>query len=149
MPTDLTGLIERVEKATGPDRELDVAIACALLDMRAHKVWGAWVGMRPKHAPEPTKEEFWRRYARHYTASLDADLALLKETLPGWTRAVDATAPECGIDVELFAPDDEIEKPHRVKGTHDLETHATLLALLRALQSQSTVSNNNETADNE
>lgn len=136
MQGDLTALIERVEKATGPDSALDVAIACTLLDARQHKAWNAANGLRPRGAPPLPDDVFWMRHARPYTSSLDAALALVKEMLPGWTRAVDATAPECGIEVELFAPDDKVRTPHRTKATHDLETHATLLALLRALQSQ-------------
>lgn len=55
-------LLERVEGATGPDRELDAAIECALAS-----TWGSAINPRP------------------YTASLDAALALVERVRPGWT----------------------------------------------------------------
>jgi len=57
---DVTGLVERLEKATGPDREIDAAIRAQL---------GISEGY---HAHE------------FYTASLDAALALVERVLPGW-----------------------------------------------------------------
>jgi hypothetical protein len=55
----LKALLERVERASGPDRELDAAIRDALY--------------------EPAKRGAWRPY----TGSLDASLALVEEMLPG------------------------------------------------------------------
>lgn len=56
--------------------------------------------------------------------SLDATLQILP---PGWTRVVDASAPEYGIDVTLFfdADFDEIQ----IKATHQLECVATCCAV--------------------
>lgn len=127
--TDLHSLLTRAEAATEPDRELDAYIMCALNGYTMHEdsnpndgIFAFWDG-----AP-------WESTCHNCTiwpevsASLDAALALVGEKLPEWTRAVDATAPELGIDVELFPPNG-----HSVKGTHALEPHATLIALLRAL----------------
>jgi hypothetical protein len=83
LPT-LKSLLERVEKATGPDSALDVAIACTLLDARQHKAWNAANGLRPRGAPPLPDDVFWMRHARPYTSSLDAALALVEEKLPGW-----------------------------------------------------------------
>lgn len=116
-------LIERLERATGPDQDVDIAI---------HKA------VHPRHdeVPDSRDEAFGLRQAfdtgraeipcPSYTASLDAALTLVPE---GWTWAVDATAPECRIDVDLFAPG-----PYgaRVRGVHDSEPIATVIAALRA-----------------
>ena len=53
------------------------------------------------------------------TTSLDAIVSLIEMELPGWTRAVDATAPELGIDVDLFPPRESLCQ--RVQGTHNKE----------------------------
>jgi len=39
-----------------------------------------------------------------YNGSLDAAHSLQQELLPGWTRSVDATAPDLGIDVDMWPP---------------------------------------------
>jgi hypothetical protein len=138
LPT-LKSLLERVEKATGPDRELDLEIA----NVAGWRCDGDWL-----YTPSGAMAAFNDDSPPRYTASLDASLSLVNEMLPGWTRLVDATAPECGINVELFAPDDKVSRrrgrrraPHRTKGTHNLEPHATLIAIIRALIAQK------ETAD--
>lgn len=66
-----------------------------------------------------------------FEGSLDAALKLHEALLPGWTRDVDATAPECGIDVTLHAPGSNGVS----KGTNDSEARAWLLAILRAYRS--------------
>lgn len=116
-------LLARLERATGPDRELDrdIAMAC---------------GWRCK-TPDGATTLYWRRgnysWTREdndhpplYTASFDAALTLVPE---GWTRAVDATAPECRIDVDLFEPGSH---GAQVRGTHDSEPIATCIAALKA-----------------
>lgn len=155
MQGDLTSLIERVEKATGPDRELDAAIEVAMLGT-THMPDDLIYYKTTTRADHCLPGAYWRvsrsgeylRTSEKYTSSLDAALALVEEKLPGWTRTVDATAPDLGIDVELFAPNDSIDKPYRVKGTHGLETHAILLALLRVLHSQQADRSFSPTEDN-
>jgi hypothetical protein len=112
MPTDLTELIERLEKATGPDRELDAAIRDALYSPSAR------VGWPP------------------YTASLDAALALVEEKLPcQWVRL------DYWTDINIERPRASILPKGEL--IHGFAAHgatlplALLLALLRALQSQS------------
>ena len=136
MQGDLSALIERVENATGPDRELDCLIDC----FRHNRKFLGWtadtgiVGYRYEHPTIGADLGCWRI---GYTSSLDAALALVEEILPGWTRLVDATAPELGICVELFPSDDIAERTESARGDHNRETHATLLALLRALSNVS------------
>lgn len=67
-----------------------------------------------------------------YDGSLDASQALHEALLPGHTRAVDATAPEMGIRVDVWSPDGPIT------GTGDgpIEARSWLLAILRALKAQ-------------
>jgi len=115
MQGDLSALIERVEKCSGPDRQLDAVIALNICDLELER--------EISEIP-------------HFTSSLDAALALVEEKLPGWTRLVDATAPELGICVELFPSDDIAERTESARGDHNRETHATLLALLRALSAR-------------
>jgi len=66
-----------------------------------------------------------------YTRSLDSARYLQNAMLPGWTRAVDASAPECGITVELFAPGQQPDQT--VKGNDAVESRAWLIAILKAL----------------
>jgi len=109
----LRSLQKRIREVTGPDRDLDGAIAKAL---------DASFSAPPylTDAPEFTLDP----------DGLGPCVALMREVLPGWTRAVDATSPEDGIDVELFF--DGVCKHARPKGEHALETHATLLAIVSA-----------------
>lgn len=143
----LKSIQTRIRNATGPDRELDADIALIfgnwqktvlpVLNMNGStEVTTVW------HPTEWSARDWWDENAYRLemgdgeqdlprvTASLDACVALMAAVLPGWTRAVDATAPEYGIDVELFAPGMGSSVGH--KETHDLEMHATLLAIFSA-----------------
>jgi len=51
----------------------------------------------------------------------------LKAVPSGFTRAVDATAPECGVDVTLYG-----EAGYETVGTHKLEPLATVIAAMKA-----------------
>lgn len=74
MPANLAGLIERVGKETGPDRELDEAIFCAF---------------NPEYSPtfHPTVVAkaglVGARVVPKYTASIDAIAALAEKVAPG------------------------------------------------------------------
>jgi hypothetical protein len=63
-----------------------------------------------------------------YNGSLDAAHSLQQGLLPGWTRSVDATAPDLGIDVDMWPP----SKEPCVSATSFNEARAWLLAILRA-----------------
>lgn len=91
MGSDIAELLERVEAASGPDRELDAAIEVAMLgttatddDLIYHSV--------PRKDDHCAPGTFWRksrsgaslRTAAPFTASLDNALALVEEKLPRW-----------------------------------------------------------------
>lgn len=98
MPNDLQALIERVEKATGPDRELDAFVGrhvdglqfgwcgedgwlCG--DCNAHGPYcGKPLGLKDERRSYPID---WREDERlpNYTGSVDAALALVERVLPG------------------------------------------------------------------
>lgn len=106
---ELQGLIERCEKATGPDRELDVAIWQAL----------CW-------------KDHYRDIAKGtvFTASLDASVALVERVLPGWHWSLDSFGEATAFDSSgafLVAADDE----HYGHNKH--LPLAILAALLRSL----------------
>lgn len=81
--SDLSALISRVEKATGPDRELDCLLDC----LRYGREFIEWtadtgiVGYRYKSGAIGWDLGCWRI---GYTSSLDAAKALVEELLPGW-----------------------------------------------------------------
>jgi len=113
MQGDLTALIERVENATGPDRELDAAIRDALY--------------------EPVKRGAWTPF----TSSLDAALALVEEKLPGtfWHVAKGRTRPDEPLfGAELVSPE---HGGVNVAVEHESSVAlALILALLRALSAR-------------
>lgn len=103
MTTDIDALIERLEAATGPDRELDAAIFAWSEGGRIHYfdalaknyVWerpidGFWI-RGVKSVPSTTK----------FTASIDAALALCERMLPGWSWKIvgepGAVYPHCAV----------------------------------------------------
>jgi hypothetical protein len=135
----MNDLIAKLEAASGPSRELDVAIYVASGEFDREQ--GLWLKnekllhvMRDPEPFDPTPEEnaeALKSTCRPYSSSLDAAMTLVPE---GWTRDVDATAPECGIDVRLHAPD--LRSETTVRGTHDSEPIATCIACLRARGAQ-------------
>lgn len=72
----ISELIERLEKATGPDRELDAEIACHLFGESGRDYW-AWQSGRPQGTPQKPVLSYWRNRAEKYTASIDAGLTLV------------------------------------------------------------------------
>ena len=130
MSSNLMDLAERVEAATGPDRELDALIEIEVVGFpeRAFQQKNA---MRPRGAAPIDRMEWLMSWGvLRFTASIDAAITLIPE---GWVRAVDATAPEMGIDVELWP---EGQSQEHVKGTNEREALATCAAALRARSSQ-------------
>lgn len=86
---NLSGLIDRLEKATGPDRALDAAIAVAV---------GSEYAQREYVHIESRSYEIHEEIAKHYTASIDAALTLVPEGY-GWViDFMDPYEPEamCG-----------------------------------------------------
>ena len=75
--TDLNELLERVKKATGPDKELDADILKAL-------GFHAWAG-RMSYPKPPIWVDFG---GSDITASVDASLALVERRLPNTMKRV-------------------------------------------------------------
>ena len=134
--SDLRGLIERVEKATGPDREIDWAIADAT-----------------NHPSFATRfEHMWPPFGigssldcaiLDYTASVDAALALVEKMRPGYQWGVSSVGIKIGTHPDGKAAYGEGFRAHVTKNsplrpmpsTADAPTPALaiILALLRSL----------------
>lgn len=98
MPNDLPtlrSLLQRVEKATGPDKQLDAEIVATALSkepvtIRQSPINGAWCVYV---AGANGKERLWeipapfRHSSNGVTASVDAARALMEKVLPGWGPA--------------------------------------------------------------
>ena len=99
----MSNLIPRLERATGPDRELDGDIALANGWRHEEAEYGKGISGQPliKHTwTSPSGEEFWEKTTifdrankypeelPHYTASLDAALTLVPEGCQ-WTIEAD------------------------------------------------------------
>ena len=124
--SDLSSLIARLEKATGPDTELDVDIAIAL-------------------GVIPSREWWSTNYVKagilgRYTASVDAAAGLLQNKLPGWFWRCGSTPLfPCGwafisrTDANNALPGDEFSSADGKAATPAI---ALVLATLRALQSK-------------
>lgn len=77
--TDLTSLIEKLEKAEGPDWELDADIGLSVGGLKAHEEFGM-------------AGNWWTRYTDNgltcavpsYTSSIDAAVSLAERVLPNW-----------------------------------------------------------------
>lgn len=66
--SDLAALIERLEKATGPDQEIDAEIQLTIIGSAyAHEALA-----------------LMNHYPPYYTGALDAALALFEGAIPGW-----------------------------------------------------------------
>ena len=86
-----TGLAERAEKATGPDRELDAFVELQFRPL-GWVAREAWVAEDDRYFRTHFPPKYMTRkctVAKRYTASVDICLELIAETLPGWTRYVD------------------------------------------------------------
>lgn len=91
--SDLDALIERVEAATGPDREIDAVVWRVVLmpQLPFYREFDGRVMLDVRHGlgeggpdwrhPSPYDQS---RSPPNYTASLDAALTLVERKLPGW-----------------------------------------------------------------
>ena len=139
---DLTGLIERLEAATGPDRELDRAI------MALSYTWERrYIGGRcdPSCCPEgahldgvwvdPATDR-WKTTARNgfeFTASLDAAMALVERVQPGWNcSAINLKPDPC----EAYVWRRSERCVRDVGGKGPTPAIALLIALLRTLETE-------------
>jgi hypothetical protein len=101
--SDYAGLIERLEKASGPDREVDAAIMYAEIERGA--------GMTVARIPELTET------ASYYTSSIDAALTLVPEGWPidqlsWWPRVPQNYEDQrvCRVKIIALRPDGFADK---------------------------------------
>lgn len=155
---DLSEIRERVEKATGADRELDALILCALAAplgafVAQSKINGNWCiysGETSSRTPRLWEDRSWfRPDSWLLTASIDTALALVERKLPGWVYSLEKRAtlegnklphaiPRSGSDGvweawEFVLILNAAEQYRAFSSTAPL---AILLALISALQSQ-------------
>lgn len=131
-------LIERVEKLTGPDREVDERIICAVAApagayVEQSRINGNWCIYVPNHRGEPKlwkAEGWWRAGGWPVTGSLDAAIALKERLLPGWSLAM-LVGPE---RTSVFVRDKTLLDPNKIErdGYSASPAIALVLATLRA-----------------
>lgn len=131
---DLQSLIERVEKAKGPYRELDLDLLDALCDAKRHRSYWDWHASRPKGTAERPTREFWINPSRYLalTGSIDAALALVNEVMPGADYELHTARHRIGMRAAVWYP-----TVHA--GDAPTLPLAILLALLRAMQAREEV----------
>lgn len=151
--SNLNELLERVEKATGPDREIDEALM-ALVYVRDERHIGASME-NDLGRDEPVKDRVWvdpktdkwvSTHASQFTGSIDAALALVEsvaggEGTPSMVYSYDlnwcsSAHPDMAFVAELFLADGDpcvMTSYHAQSYTLPL---AILAALLKALISQ-------------
>lgn len=142
--TDFSPIIEMLEKADGPDRELNIAIFRLLHPEYDDYVEGRGGLVHPNDGSDMRvlSDIRWP----NYTASRDASIDLLERKLPGHGRM--HSKGRLSVDEPLFGVklyEHELcvgEDPHETaEAEHDHEPIAILLAMFRALQAQETASN--------
>jgi len=145
--SQLEELKERLEKATGPDRELDLDLFRAFNEALYQKIYWGVKAFTNRDLPESRKEEDIQSRmlaGNHprYTASLDAAIALTNAVLPddeypngtrrkGHTRSHEelTTGSVWFFRIGLYLPKEEIF----VSEEHKSEPIALLLATISAL----------------
>lgn len=139
----LREIIERVEKAEGPDREIDCLLWAYLIDGRTvtYLENNLVVSDKPGDVqiilgwidPGKVSRNFStsRVEPKEYTASIDAALALMERVLPGagWERMIQ---PDNTVLIYVWGEDGPGKAFETAAGT----AVAIILATLRALQSQ-------------
>lgn len=140
----LSALKARVEAATGPDRELDAEILCALVAPDGSKVQlspinGAWCIWEPRpHGKRPfelwSMPNPWRQDHASVTGSLDASRALLTRGLPGWSCQSGRSGFGDPAWCEIWDPRMRPGRSNAIRADHDYgsEPLAILSALLTA-----------------
>ena len=133
--SDLSSLIARLEKAEGPDREIDALIWLKTTDgatRKALEVKSA-TNLWPPYTIDETRDETGRLIiVPPVTSSIDAAVSLAERVLPGWLWSITFGLERSAAfirDMDIFACD-----PIEGKGYHRTPAIALVLATLRALQ---------------
>lgn len=132
---DLTALIERLEKAGGPSRELDAQIAYAVQLDRSDVHNREFVTVFERHGPEEMGRVADTWNIPKYTASIDAALTLVPE---GWSKTIDEYADGRGV-ARCWGKAAPGEPFGRGPDTHHVEACTAPLALcIAALKARQT-----------
>lgn len=83
----IPALLKRVEEATGSDGALDAALTGYFGESAAHLMHGL-----------RGRDEWANMYAKPFTSSLDAALALVEKEMPGWECRI-----QRNVDGEIWA----------------------------------------------
>lgn len=132
-------IIERLEKADGPDHVLDAHILCALYGYEMHK----------DSDPATGVFSFWQDGICHNcsswmdpTASLDAAVALVEKMLPGWvfddvSQNARLVGNPWGCSLSSYDGSDFSKNRHARSGWDYASPQiAVLVALFRALEAK-------------
>ncbi|PZU22454.1 MAG: hypothetical protein DI589_11200 [Shinella sp.] len=137
--TDLTTLIAKLEAATGPDRELDVAISCAI-DGRVLEKRGndrkEWLYLPGTNNWRQDPGSYGQFLSPRFTASIDTAVALAERVLPGWDWGAHSFG-EDGAQGKVWKHgwhDDTA-----IYADHTSPSIALLIAILRAKQAEGKV----------
>ncbi len=132
---ELSELISRLEKAEGPDREIDAWIGYHT-DLAVEGMsWRAKIdrfGIDHAMKAATSDSNIWSTSLPPYTASLDATVALIERVLPGWGWQI---GPFPKMRAQLAEPIQTNYGPGvgvRGQSTGPTAPIALLLALLRA-----------------
>ena len=144
----ISELLERVEKATGADREIDAALYNLLhTDNFRPVAFNAFVQDDPEYFDlgryhdgwlvGKTKRDVYAEDLERFTDSLDAALALVEAKLPGWSYGVAMR----GDKLRREGCDDErayawLKNGEQAEADAPTLALALCLALLRALEEQ-------------
>lgn len=131
--SDLSTLIARLERATGPDRELDVLIFKSRPDLVDERHCVSWCRMEGR--TDLTRDDFIAAWAPEYTASLDAALTLVPK---GWAlyridQYNDRENPAWGWGVKLRCYERPDSGMSIGESRHSI-AHALVIAALKARQ---------------
>lgn len=134
--SQLSELRERVEGASGEDRDLDGFIEAFFATGEYGEVLPAKGGMVVYRSPGPHSPGQGRfEVAEHYTGSIDAALALVERMLPGAEYEITTLYGVAHVTLPLNFTDDLSQSGRRDDGNVPL---AILSALLRALEREVT-----------
>ncbi|KFL31444.1 hypothetical protein JP75_07775 [Devosia riboflavina] len=121
--TDLSDLFERVRKAEGPDRTIDLLILALVAQA------GEWGTVDIEYA---LRDIEGTTAPPHFTAAIDAITALIEKKLPGCMKRVFDNPDDGSVRAQIVA----ISGP-AATADHDTWPLALCLALLLSLQESS------------
>ena len=127
----LIALAERVEGHSETENKLNEEIAFASGWRLCNRRWfdkETVVGLRNIGASLSDNMHLGRWELPDFLSSVDAAMSIIPN---GWTRSVDATAPELGIDVDLYSPHSKGTAEFQ-RGSSMIEACAITSAALRA-----------------